>query len=168
MSSAFGQSLLAAVSLVALTTPAFAQDNPQENNSKAGGVEEIIVTAQKREQNLQDVPVAVTAFSSATISRLGLSSTEDLAGFTPNLNYQPAGGIGSSIGIRGIQDQNFTFNQVGSVAMVVDEVALNSPNLNTFALFDISRIEVLRGPQVALFGRSTTGGALNVKPGRPA
>ena len=162
MSSAFGQSLLAAVSLVALTTPAFAQDNPQENNSKAGGVEEIIVTAQKREQNLQDVPVAVTAFSSATISRLGLSSTEDLAGFTPNLNYQPAGGIGSSIGIRGIQDQNFTFNQVGSVAMVVDEVALNSPNLNTFALFDISRIEVLRGPQVALFGRSTTGGALNV------
>ena len=73
MSSAFGQSLLAAVSLVALTTPAFAQDNPQENNSKAGGVEEIIVTAQKREQNLQDVPVAVTAFSSATISRLGLS-----------------------------------------------------------------------------------------------
>jgi iron complex outermembrane receptor protein len=162
MSSAFGRSLLAAASLAAIATPAFAQTNPPAADENDGGVEEIIVTAQKREQNLQDVPVAITAFSANTISRLGLSSSEDLAGFTPNLNYQPAGGIGSSIGIRGIQDQNFTFNQVGSVAMVVDEVALNSPNLNTFALFDISRIEVLRGPQVTLFGRSTTGGALNV------
>jgi iron complex outermembrane receptor protein len=162
MSSAFGHSLLAAASLIAIATPALAQENPPPSDINAGGVEEIVVTAQKREQNLQDVPVAVTAFSAATINRLGLSSTEDLAGFTPNLNYQPAGGIGSSIGIRGIQDQNFTFNQVGSVAMVVDEVALNSPNLNTFALFDISRIEVLRGPQVTLFGRSTTGGALSV------
>jgi iron complex outermembrane receptor protein len=162
MSTAFGRSLLAAASLAAFATPAFAQENPPAADDNSGGIEEIIVTAQKREQNLQDVPVAVTAFSAATINRLGLTSTEDLAGFTPNLNYQPAGGIGSSIGIRGIQDQNFTFNQVGSVAMVVDEVALNSPNLNTFALFDIARIEVLRGPQVTLFGRSTTGGALNV------
>ena len=162
MSSAFGHSLLAAASLIAIAAPAVAQENPPAIDRSVGGVEEIIVTAQKREQNLQDVPVAVTAFSAAAINRLGLSSTEDLASFTPNLNYQPAGGIGSSIGIRGIQDQNFTFNQVGSVAMVVDEVALNSPNLNTFALFDISRIEVLRGPQVTLFGRSTTGGALNV------
>ena len=85
MSSVFGQSLLAAASLVALATPAFAQDNPPENDRNAGGVEEIIVTAQKREQNLQDVPVAVTAFSAATINRLGLSSTEDLAGLHPTL-----------------------------------------------------------------------------------
>jgi iron complex outermembrane receptor protein len=162
MSSAFGRSFLAAVSLAAFATPAFAQENPPAAEDNSGGIEEIVVTAQKREQNLRDVPVAITAFNANAISRLGLSSSEDLAGFTPNLNYQPAGGIGSSIGLRGIQDQNFTFNQVGSVAVVVDEVALNSPNLNTFALFDVSRIEVLRGPQVTLFGRSTTGGALNV------
>ena len=162
MSSAFGRSLLAAASLAAFVTPASAQEVPPAADDNSGGVEVVIVTAQKRSQNLQDVPVAITAFNANTINRLGLSSSEDLAAFTPSLNYQPAGGIGSSIGIRGIQDQNFTFNQVGSVAVVVDEVALNSPNLNTFALFDISRIEVLRGPQVTLFGRSTTGGALNI------
>ena len=162
MSSAFGRTLLAATSLLGALSPVVAEAEGAAAKDQMGGIEEIVVTAQKRAENLQDVPVAITAFTANTISRLGMSSSEDLASFTPNLNYQPAGGIGSSIGIRGIQDQNFTFNQVGSVAVVVDEVALNSPNLNTFALFDIERIEVLRGPQVTLFGRSTTGGALNV------
>jgi iron complex outermembrane receptor protein len=137
----------------ALTSPAWAQD---------GADDEIIVTAQKREQALQDVPLAISAFTADTIEELGLSSSEELAAFTPNMTYQPAGGIGSSIGLRGIIDSNFTFNQVGSTAVVVDEVALNSPNLNTFALFDLQRIEVLRGPQVTLYGRSTTAGAMNV------
>lgn len=162
MSGVVSRSLFAAVSLIAISAPVRAQEDPSANNEPAGGIEEIVVTAQKRSENLQDVPVAITAFTAETINRLGITNSEELATFTPSLNYQPAGGIGASIGIRGIQDQNFTFNQVGSVAVVVDEVALNSPNLNTFALFDLERIEVLRGPQVTLYGRSTTGGALNV------
>eukprot|EP01038_Epipyxis_sp_PR26KG_P011128 gene11128-14936_t len=116
MSSAFGRSLLAAASLAAFVTPASAQEVPPAADDNSGGVEVVIVTAQKRSQNLQDVPVAITAFNANTINRLGLSSSEDLAAFTPSLNYQPAGGIGSSIGIRGIQDQNFPFIPVGCVA----------------------------------------------------
>jgi iron complex outermembrane receptor protein len=133
-----------------------------------GHLEEVIVTAQKRVESLQDVPLAISAFSSSAMQALGIQNSSDLARFTPNLTWAPSGGVGSNIGIRGVVDVNFTTSQVGSVGVIVDEVALNSPVLNTFALFDLDRIEVLRGPQVTLYGRSTTGGAVNVITHRPA
>jgi iron complex outermembrane receptor protein len=128
---------------------------------------EVVVTAERRPELLQDVPIAITVLSATSIRELGLSSSSDLAHFTPNLTWAPSGGVGSNIGMRGVVDVNFTTSQVGSVGIIVDEVAMNSPVLNTFALFDLDRVEVLRGPQVTLYGRSTTGGAINFITHRP-
>jgi iron complex outermembrane recepter protein len=136
-------------------------------DARSGGLEEVIVTAQKRAESLQDVPIAISAFGAEAIRNLGIRSTNDLVRFTPNLIWAPSGGVGSNVGMRGVVDVNFTTSQVGSVGVIVDEVALNSPVLNTFALFDVDRIEVLRGPQVTLYGRSTTGGAVNIITRRP-
>ena len=133
----------------------------------ASGLEEVVVTAQRRLQSAQDVPIAITAFSADALANLGVKSSDQLATFTPNLTWVPSGAVGASVGIRGVVDTNLTTNQVGSVAIVVDEVSLNSPALNTFPVFDLNRVEVLRGPQVALYGRSTTGGAINFVTNRP-
>ena len=143
---------------------------PTANGAESGSglLEEIIVTAQKRVEPLQNVPIAITAFSGRSIQQLGLLDSPDLAHFVPNMSWVPSGGVGSNIGIRAVTDVNFTTSQVGSVGIIVDEVALSSPALNTFALFDLERIEVLRGPQVTLYGRSTTGGAINFITRHPA
>ena len=125
------------------------------------GLEEIVVTAQRRAQSAQDVPIAITALSADALTNLGVTSSEQLAAFTPNVTWNPTGFVGAAVGIRGVVDTVATTNQVGSVAIVVDEVSLNSPVLNVLPVFDLDRVEVLRGPQVALYGRSTTGGAVN-------
>lgn len=147
-------------------SPGLAQEASTEETGPAY-IQEIVVTAQRREQNVQDVPIAITAFSTESLESLGVKSTDQLANFTPNLTWNASGVIGSTVGIRGVVDNNFTTNQVGSVAIVVDEVGLNSPVLNTVPVFDLQRIEVLRGPQVTLYGRSTTGGAINFVTRRP-
>ena len=163
----FSSTAMIAVSL-GCAAPASAQDVPDATATAAAdqadadsGVQDIVVTAQRREQRLQDVPIAVTAFSSEGLREAGIKNTDQIAGFTPNLTWNQSQSIGSNIGLRGIIDSNITTNQVASVGIVVDEVSLNSPVLNTIPLFDIERVEVLRGPQVTLYGRSTTAGAVN-------
>lgn len=135
--------------------------------AEPAGIEEIVVTAQKRSESVQSVPIAITAFSAEKLAQSGIGSSDELQKFTPNLTWNPAGGAGASVGMRGIVDINFTTGQVGSVGIVVDEVGLNSPVANTFALLDLQRVEALRGPQVTLYGRSTTGGAINFITRRP-
>lgn len=130
-------------------------------------LEEIVVTAQKRAESLQEVPIAITAITDSELTNRGITNSDDVARLVPNLTWTPAGGAGSVVGLRGIVDVNFTTGQVGSVAIVSDDVGLNSPVANTFALMDLERVEVLRGPQVTLYGRSTTGGAINFLSKRP-
>jgi iron complex outermembrane receptor protein len=130
-------------------------------------LDEILVVAQKRTQSVQDIPIAISAFAAETLAELRILHSDDLARFTPNLTWQADNGAGGSVGLRGVIDTVFTTNQVGSVAIVVDEVGLNSPVVNTFSLYDLERVEVLRGPQVTLYGRSTTGGAINFITRRP-
>ncbi|MFZ2506991.1 MAG: TonB-dependent receptor, partial [Steroidobacteraceae bacterium] len=132
----------------------------------AAQLEEVLVTAQKRTESVQDIPIAISAFTAETLTDLRILQSDDLERFTPNLTWNPRG-AGGSIGIRGVIDSVFTTNQVGSVAIVVDDVGLNSPVVNTFSTFDLERVEVLRGPQVTLYGRSTTGGAINFITRRP-
>jgi iron complex outermembrane receptor protein len=134
---------------------------------RAAGIEEVVVTAQKRAESIQDVPIAITAFTAEALEKYEIRTSDELQRFTPNLVWSNSGGAGSNIGIRGVTDSNYTTNQVGSVGVVRDEVGLNSPVANTFAMFDLERVEVLRGPQVALYGRSTTGGAVSVVTRRP-
>jgi iron complex outermembrane receptor protein len=129
--------------------------------SASGALEEVIVTAQKREQSAQDVPIAVSSLTGQDLQDRGITSAKDIATAVPNLMW--AGGDSSNVSniyIRGVGDASFHTNQVGAVGMYSDEISLNSPLLWNFGMFDLARVEVLRGPQNTLFGRNTTGGAI--------
>ena len=126
-----------------------------------GALEEVIVTAQKREQSAQDVPIAVSSLSGEDLQERGITAAKDIATAIPNLTW--TGGDSSNVAniyIRGVGDASFHTNQVGAVGMYSDEISLNSPLLWNFGMFDLARVEVLRGPQNTLFGRNTTGGAI--------
>jgi len=137
---------------------------------KSGGLEEVIVTAQRRNERLQDVPVAVTAFSSKQLQAGQVTSTLDLARLVPNFIASNNVGQGSANAyyIRALgQTQSFpTFEpQVGTY---VDDIYIGRQNANNFALFDVSQVQVLRGPQGTLFGRNSTGGAVVVTLNKPS
>lgn len=142
---------------LALAMPAAAQD--QQANQQAA-LEEIVVTAQRREQNLQDVPVAVTAVTSRDIEARGIQSTRDILPMTPNVTYDESFTVGNSlVSVRGVAQIN---NADSPVAIVVDGVPQNNQKQLRMELFDIERIEVLKGPQGALYGRNAIGGAVNI------
>ena len=126
------------------------------------------MTAQKREQNINDVGVAVTAFSGEQMNALGIESSTDLIAFTPGVSL--AGDIGGQraiFNIRGVVQNDYADIAEAPVAVYIDDSYLASTQAQTFGLFDIERIEVLKGPQGTLFGRNATGGLVNtitVKP----
>jgi iron complex outermembrane receptor protein len=131
-------------------------------------LEEVVIVAQKREQSVQDVPIAVTAVSGDTLKDLGINTSKDIAMVVPNVQWSASdAGQVPNIYVRGVGDSSFQSNQVGSVGMYSDEVSLNSPILWNFGMFDLQRVEVLRGPQNTLFGRNTTGGAILFESRRP-
>ncbi len=132
-------------------------------------LEEVVVTAQKREQSMQDVGISVTAMTGENMSALGISGSADIARFTPNLNITNITGEGNqpAIFLRGIGLNDFNTNNAGPVGMYVDEVIVSPPSAQAFALFDAARVEVLRGPQGTLYGRNSTGGSINVLTKRP-
>jgi iron complex outermembrane receptor protein len=133
-------------------------------------VQEVVVTAQRREQNLQEVPLAVTAFTSDDVDRLQINDTVDLIYTVPNLIGNNNVGLGSSntYYIRGVGNTESIATQDVPVGTYVDDVYISRQNANNFGLFDVERIEVLRGPQGTLFGRNTTGGAINVIMKKPS
>ena len=134
----------------------------------AAGLEEIVVTAQKREQNINDVGVAVTAFSGEQMNALGIESSTDLIAFTPGVSL--AGDIGGQraiFNIRGVVQNDYADIAEAPVAVYVDDSYLASTQAQTFGLFDIERIEVLKGPQGTLFGRNATGGLVNTITAKP-
>ncbi len=123
-------------------------------------LEEVTVTAQRRAENLQDVPVAVSAYTAAELEARGVSSTRDILPMTPNVTYDESFTIGNSfVSIRGVAQIN---NADSPVAIVVDGVPQNSQKQLRMELFDVERIEVLKGPQGALYGRNAIGGAINI------
>ena len=135
----------------------------------ASGLEEIVVTAQKREQNINDVGVAVTAFSGEQMDALGIESSTELIAFTPGVSL--AGDIGGQraiFNIRGVVQNDYADIAEAPVAVYVDDSYLASTQAQTFGLFDIERIEVLKGPQGTLFGRNATGGLVNTITAKPA
>jgi len=135
------------ISLVA--PPAFAQ------------IEEIIVTAQKREESLQEVPIAMQAFTAEMINNLGVSRVIDIVNHAPNINLSGQNHANRAIAIRGIGTSDFFAASPGSVGIYIDDVTMSSPYLTNLGIYDIERVEILRGPQNALFGRNTTAGAIN-------
>ncbi|MFK8048193.1 MAG: TonB-dependent receptor [Halioglobus sp.] len=128
-------------------------------------LEEIVVTAQLRAQNLQEVPVAITAFSEADITNAGIANTQDFINLTPNVSLDDSFTYGNTfVSIRGVSQIN---NADSPVAIVIDGVPQNNQKQFKMQLFDIERIEVLKGPQGSLYGRNAIGGAINIVSKKP-
>lgn len=147
------------VLLVAMgfSAPAWAQD-------RAEGLEEIIVTAQKREQSLQDVPIAITALGGEALQANRVVNVTDLSGLAPGLTTMavPGGVKGAQFSMRGITGNGSVPGSDREVALYIDGVYFAASRGTIFDLPDIQRIEVLRGPQGTLFGRNATGGAISI------
>ena len=156
----FGMVTLFLVSAAALTLP---------GNAGAQGLEEIVVTAQRRAQSIQDVPLAVSAFTPEALEDLQIKNAVDLVDLIPNLQSGNNTALGSATMyfLRGQgQDESFaTFDP--AVGTYVDEVFVARQNSNNLSFFDVERIEVLRGPQGTLFGKNNTGGAINIVMAKP-
>ena len=131
----------------------------QEDSSLA--IEEIMITAQRKTENLQDVPISVSAFSANFLNEAGISDTMELVQVTPGLTYgtQQAGGVPF---IRGVGNTIVAAGQDTSVATYVDDVYMSNSATAVMSLNNIERIEVLKGPQGTLFGRNATGGLIHV------
>jgi iron complex outermembrane receptor protein len=135
---------------------------------RAEVLEEIIVTAQKREQNVQDVGVSVTAFTGKQMEDLGFVNAQQVTMMAPGVNtVQPNGEANYALGIRGVATSDFTTNVESPVAMYLDEVYISQMSGSGFMLYDMERVEILRGPQGTLFGRNATGGLANFVSRKP-
>ena len=161
-----------AIKLSALTVAVMALGSPalsQAQNTTA--LEEIIVTAQKREQSLQEIPAAVSAISTEQVQDF-LGAGENiraLAGRVPSLQIESSNGRQSPrFFIRGLGNIDFDVNATQPVSMIYDEVSLENSVLKSIPLFDIARVEVLKGPQGTLFGRSTTAGVVKIDSVKPS
>ncbi len=132
-------------------------------------IEKIEVTAQKRTQNIQEVPIAITAFSGDMIADMGLNSSNDLAEKTPNLTIGQPTGEGGVVAVvmRGVGLSDFAPNNQAPIGLYVDGVVAGNSNAQITTMFDVERVEVLKGPQGTLYGRNTTGGTINVVSRKP-
>src|SRR5215472_8990880 len=133
----------------------------------AQSIETVVVTAEKRAENVQDVPIAITAFSGSAIQDKGITDLHGLSNLTPNVNLDggaPFSGDSSvlSASIRGIGQDDFAFNLDPGVGVYLDGVYLARTIGANQNLLDVDRIEILKGPQGTLFGRNTIGGAINI------
>jgi len=165
--------LLLGISAIALGTGASAraQGAPEQAAAIRGsGLEEIVVTARRREEALQDTPISVSALSSATLERSNVQSLDDITRLMPNVSIQAQSGFlaGNTAFIRGIGSQEPLLSVDSPVGIYIDGVYIGRNNASNLELVDLERIEVLRGPQGTLFGRNTTGGAISMVTKKPA
>lgn len=134
----------------------------------AAQLEEVVVTAQKRTQSTQDLGVSVAAIGGDDIQKQMLVDSSELLQSVTNLDFRrSAGSSNANIFVRGVGTTGVGFNVQSGVGVYSDEVVLNSPVVNVAQLFDLERVEVLRGPQNTLYGRNTTGGAINFISNKP-
>lgn len=150
--------IFAVVASVCIALPAY-----------AAALEEIVVTATKREERLQDVPISVTAFSSKMIHDLGFTNSYDIAKHVPNMQFMAEASPSIPfIFLRGIGNTSFYATSINPVAIYVDQAYVGQSFVQGLQLFDLQRIEVLRGPQGTLFGRNATAGLVNFITRKPS
>jgi iron complex outermembrane receptor protein len=156
------KAILLAATMATLPAAAGAQAPPS-------GLENITVTAQKRSQKTQDIPITITVLDSKKLAKLDVQSSDQLAEFVPAVQIAMPSGRGNQplINIRGIGLNDTNTNNAGPNGVYVDEVYEATPAGQTFQTFDLSRVEVLKGPQGTLYGRNTTGGAINYVTAKP-
>lgn len=155
----------AATSVFLAASPAIAQDTAQQASTLDGG--DIVVTATRRAEAAQSVPVSITAFSGDTLKKLGVTSPTDLANQTPNFKIKSEFGVQPIVFMRGIGNTNFFATSINPVGMYMDGVYMGPNFAQGLQLFDLDRVEILRGPQGHLYGRNTTGGLISFITRRP-
>ncbi|WP_242123666.1 TonB-dependent receptor [Sphingobium sp. Sx8-8] len=156
---------LAGASVIALAAPVQAQDTAAQAPDAANS--DIIVTAQRKQEKVTEVPISITVANQAQLERQQVNTMNDLNRIAPSLEIQQAPGqnTGGGGSIRGIGTQTFSAGAVASVGVVVDQVSQGNANISD--LFDVSRIEVLKGPQGTLFGLTTSAGVINITTNAP-
>jgi iron complex outermembrane receptor protein len=170
-------SIGAALAALAISTPLYAQEEPPvaddaaavpdaqsaesaDQAAQEGG--DILVTARRRTESLQDVPIAVTAYTGEALERQGATDITDLSDTTPNVTIETSRGTNTTLTafIRGVGQQDPVAGFEAGVGLYLDDVYLNRPQAAVLEIYDVERIEVLRGPQGTLYGRNTIGGAI--------
>ena len=162
--------------LIIYAAPAVAQDRTDaqrtdpQSSDYASGVEEIVVTAQRRSENLQKTPISLTALTSDALQSAGIASLADLGQHTPAATITPYPSSTTTL-VTFIRGQGtidpMVVTQDGAVGIYLDGVYLSRPQTASFDLADVKRVEILRGPQGTLYGRNTTGGAVNIITRKP-
>ncbi|MBR9911714.1 MAG: TonB-dependent receptor [Gammaproteobacteria bacterium] len=147
----FGKSFIRNALVLAIGMPSISQ----------AALEEIVVTAQKRSESVQDVPIAINALAGDMLNDLGVKDADDIENLYPNLSTNNRSAVSSGFAIRGVGTNNFHISAKQSVGTNIDGVAAFSPFMGIVGVYDMERVEVLRGPQNTLYGRNTTGGVIN-------
>ncbi|KQY27619.1 TonB-dependent receptor [Caulobacter sp. Root487D2Y] len=154
--------------LAAVATPAFAQTTPGAQQGGGNVLEELVVTAQKKEEALQDVPIAVSAFSQDSLEAQKIDGGPNLQLAIPNVTFAKGNFTNSfNFAIRGIGNKAVGVSTDGGVGVHENNAPLQSGNLFDAEFFDVERVEVLRGPQGTLYGRNATGGVVNIITAKP-
>ncbi|MDX1526214.1 MAG: TonB-dependent receptor [Pseudidiomarina maritima] len=165
------KSVLCALLLGTSQTIAFAQENTQpeeeQEKEKKASLEVLMVTAERRSESIQDTPMSVTAFNEEMIVESGITTIEDIAQQTPNLKINTFNISEPQLYIRGIGTTNDSAGSDPGVAVFIDDVYIGRPSGTAMDLYDLERIEILRGPQGTLYGRNSAGGAINLFTKKP-
>ncbi|HEY0747538.1 MAG TPA: TonB-dependent receptor [Steroidobacteraceae bacterium] len=158
----------AGIGAISMQVSSFAATTSAAAGGEAGALEEVVVTAQRREESAQDVGIAVSVLSGESLADKSITYVNDLQNAVPSLQVEPAFGSSQpNFRLRGVGFIDYTSNNTSPVGVSLDGVAFALPIQTQGQLFDIDRVEVLRGPQGTLYGRNTTGGEINFISNRP-
>lgn len=155
------------LAMLVLAAPAYAQDAPEVGAEEGPAVGEIIVTANKREQNLSKVGLSVSALGADALANQRIGDVADLAKVTPGLTFAPSPNATPVYTLRGVGFFESSLAAYPNVSLYIDQVPLPFPIYSTLTAFDLERVETLKGPQGTLFGNNATGGAINFVPAKP-
>jgi iron complex outermembrane receptor protein len=163
-----GENMKSIAALAAISTLVLLQAAPAVAQTEDAALEEIVVTAQRRQENLQDVPIAISAMTGQMLEDAGVRDPRDLQAYVPSLQFQSGTAATTTIiFLRGVGIGDFNSNTTGAVGVYVDDVFLGANAGKLFNVFDGEGVEVLRGPQGTLYGRNTTGGAIKFASRKP-